>query len=153
MMRNGATKNRAWHPKPKRDTSFALIQEQSDVSGGIKIASFLSGELDFFSIDNGAFHLINFQMTAVSLDLVNDPYAFQLFDLGNISVYAGVKNFLPYAGAMASVWSPTVTYRSGDTDFGLSLHLGAIGYEFVPGIQSGKVGFATHGIGFSFFWA
>jgi hypothetical protein len=152
MAYKSGTKNHAWHPRPKRDTSFVLIQEQSEVSGGTKIASVLRGELDFWGIDNGSFNLINFEVNAISLDLVNDPCTLSLFNLGNVSLNAGV-NKLPFAGVMVSLWSPTVSYRVGETDFALAFHFGAIGYEFVPGRQSGKVGFAARGVGFTLSWS
>ena len=147
------TKNRAWYPKPKRDTSFVLIQEQSEVSGGTKIASFFHGELDFLGIDTGSFNLMNFEITAISLDLVNGPWTLSLFNLGNVSLNAGLTGMLPYAGAMVSLWSPTIKYQVGDTYFAFTLHLGALGREFKITSQSNKVTYAPNGFGFSIAWS
>ena len=91
-------------------------------------------------------------MNAISLDLVNAPRTLSLFNLGNVSANAGF-NILPYASALVSLWSPSVSYCVGDTDFTFSIHVGAIGYDFVPVRQSGKVGFTLYGIGASISWS
>ena len=138
--------------EPEKNSDFALIQEKSEVSGGTKVATIMGGKFDWFSTDNLAFNLLSFELTVISLDLEYNPLILSLFNLGNISLSAGIKSLVPYGSVMASLWSPTITSTVGKYDVTLALHFGAVGYDLVPFQEEGKIGFAN-GIGFTLSWS
>ena len=130
-------------------TSFAYIEEKSEVSGGTKVGQFLGGELDAFSISSDEISILSFELSVVSLDLTSNRHTCSLFNLGNAFAYASIKNGFPGVGAMVSVWSPSATYEFRNATVTSTLHCGALGAEASLNPEKFTVGFA-YGMGFSF---
>ena len=109
--------------------SFSAIKESDEVSGGTKTASLLSGTVDLFGVGTDGFTLLSFDMSAVKLDLSNRARTLSLFNLGNVSASAGV-GIVPYAEAVVSVWSPSISFPLGTMTCTLTGHFGSLGVGF-----------------------
>ena len=128
--------------------SFSVIEESEEVSGGTKTAHLLSGSADLFSVGTDGVTLLAFDLSVIKLDLSNGPWTLSLFNVGNVSAGAGI-GMVPYAEAVASVWSPCVSYQKGNQTVTLTFHFGAIGAGFHAN-DEGFGGTFAQGMGVSF---
>lgn len=128
--------------------NFAVIEASEEVSAGTKVAKFLAGSIDAFSLSNDGITILDASLTMISLDIITEHTELSLFDLGNAGASFGVKSLIPYASAMVSLWSPSISFDLFGASISLAAHVGAIGFgiSLVPGDL--EFGFAN-GFGFS----
>ena len=108
-----------------------------------------------FSASGASFSLLEGDLTlgSVSATLITGGWEFEnwelsLFDLGHAEASLGIEDYHFSAGAMASLWTPSISFSVGIIDITIEGHVGSVGFTAELGRKGVKIG-AAEGYGAS----
>ena len=129
------------------DGSYSLYDNKRHNPDSIFHEQILSGSLEL-GMDTDAVLGGGASITLITGSWEWENFELGLLNFGKAEAYVGKGKGFKGVGAIASIWSPEVTFTIFDVEFTLGADIGAIGAEI--DLSNGfKAGYA-YGIGFSF---